>query len=42
MQDDGDEIRYCYDVTDDCFGYALNVDYSPYSEWGYAPFRSES
>lgn len=32
------EVVYVYDKADDNFGYALNLQIEPYSEWGYAPF----
>jgi hypothetical protein len=35
---DGAEVIYLYDRADDCFGYAVNLDWPDGSEWGYAPF----
>lgn len=35
---DDAEVLYFYDRDDAGFGYALNVDYPEFSEWGYAPF----
>ncbi len=32
------EVVYIYDKADDNFGYAVNLQIEPYSEWGYAPF----
>ena len=32
------EVIYLYDRVDDCFGYAVNLDWPDGSEWGYAPF----
>lgn len=34
------EVLYVYDRADDNFGYAVNLQIEPYSEWGYAPFTS--
>ena len=33
------EVIYLYDRGDDNFGYAVNLQYEDFSEWGYAPFR---
>lgn len=33
------EVVYIYDKADDNFGYAVNLQIEPYSEWGYAPFE---
>src|SRR5690242_3671695 len=35
---DDAEVIYLYDRADDCFGYAVNLDWPDGSEWGYAPF----
>jgi hypothetical protein len=35
---DGAEVVYLYDKGDGGFGFALNLDWSDGSEWGYAPF----
>jgi hypothetical protein len=32
-------VVYLYDASDDCFGYACNLDWPDGSEWGYAPIR---
>jgi hypothetical protein len=34
-------VLFLYDRADDCFGYALNLDWPDGSEWGYAPFAAE-
>ncbi len=34
---DGAEVVYLYDKGDDCFGYAVNLDWPDGSEWGYPP-----
>ena len=34
---DDAEVIFLYDRGDDCFGYALNLDWPDGSEWGYAP-----
>ena len=36
---DGMEVIYLYDLGDDNFGYAVNLQAADCSEWGYAPFR---
>jgi hypothetical protein len=35
---DDAEVIFIYDKNDDCFGYALNLEWPDGSEWGYAPF----
>jgi hypothetical protein len=35
---DDAEVVYLYDKADGCFGYAVNLDWTDGSEWGYAPF----
>jgi 3-dehydroquinate synthase class II len=39
--EDGMEVIYIYDKGDDFFGYALNLHFPDFSEWGYAPFQAE-
>ncbi len=34
------EVVYVYDKADDNFGYAVNLQIEPYSEWGVAPFAA--
>lgn len=38
---DGMEVVYLYDKADRNYGYAVNLDSSMMSEWGYAPFEVE-
>lgn len=35
---DAAEVIYLYDRDDDCYGFAINLDWPDGSEWGYAPF----
>lgn len=34
---DDAEVIYCYDRSDNNFGYAVNLSWPDGSEWGYAP-----
>jgi hypothetical protein len=36
------EVIYIYNVAEDNFGYAVNLQAPELSEWGYAPFKSKS
>ena len=38
---DDAEVLFFYDINDECFGYAFNVDWEDGSEWGYAPFCAD-
>jgi hypothetical protein len=37
---DNAEVIFLHDKGDDCFGYAVNVDWADGSEWGYVPFAA--
>jgi hypothetical protein len=37
---DDAQVIFAYDKADECFGYAINLDWPDGSEWGYAPFPS--